>query len=200
MSTDVANLDVESERTDTPYYPMYIGGKWVDAEDRYEILSPATERLIATVARGDLSHVDRAVAAAKAAHDEGVWRSQTPAQRAQILRTVADRFAERTFDLAPLHAEEIGATIRVAVPFHYGAAIPHMHYLADLTARYEFERGGPNIHPVLAAGKVRREPIGVCAAIVPWNIPLVLSVWKIFPALGAGNTVVIKPDEHAPLI
>jgi aldehyde dehydrogenase (NAD+) len=185
---------------DAAHYRMYIGGEWVDAEDSYEIRSPATERLIATVARGDLTHVDRAVAAAHAAHLDGEWRSTPPVQRAQLLRAVADGFAERTYELAPVHAEEIGATIRLAEPFHFGAAIPHMHYLADLTARYEFERGGPTIQPILASGKIRREPIGVCAAIVPWNIPLVLSIWKIFPALGAGNTVVIKPDERAPLI
>ncbi|MEU1208714.1 aldehyde dehydrogenase family protein [Nocardia sp. NPDC005825] len=194
MSTDTA------DRPEAPHYAMYIGGEWVDTDERYEIRSPATERLIATVARGDLSFADRAVAAAKAAHEDGGWRSTPPAQRAQLLRTVADRFAERTYELAALHAEEIGATLRVAEPFHFGAALPHMHYLADLTARYEFESGGPTVHPVLAAGKIRREPIGVCAAIVPWNIPLPLSVWKVFPALGAGNTVVLKPDEHAPLI
>jgi aldehyde dehydrogenase (NAD+) len=123
MSTDDANLGLETERNEAPHYPMYVGGDWVDTDDRYEIRSPATERLVATVARGDLTHVDAAVAAAKAAHEEGTWRLTTPAQRAQVLRTVADRFAERIYDLAPLHAEEIGATIRLAEPFHYGTFI-----------------------------------------------------------------------------
>jgi aldehyde dehydrogenase (NAD+) len=186
--------------TDVRHFQMFIDGQWIDTVERYEIRSPATEELIATVARGDLEHADAAVAAAKAAFDEGTWRDTPPAQRADVLRTVTERFAERTYELAELHAREIGATIRMTEPFQFGAALPHMQYLADLTARYEFERGGPTVHPVLAAGKVRREPIGVCAAIVPWNIPLPLSIWKIFPALGAGNSVVIKPDEHAPLI
>jgi aldehyde dehydrogenase (NAD+) len=200
MCSDTAELQVAGDRAGVPHYQMFIGGAWTETGQHYEIRSPATEGLIATVARGSVAEADAAVAAAKSAHVDGTWRATPPARRAEILRTVADRFAERTYELAALHAEEIGATIRAAEPFHFGAALAHMHYLADLTARYEFERGGPAIGPVLAVGKIRREPIGVCAAIVPWNIPLPLSVWKIFPALGAGNTVVIKPDEHAPLI
>ena len=186
--------------TAVPHFEMFIGGRWVDSAERYEIRSPADEDLIATVARGSLEHADAAVAAAKAAFVEGTWRDTPPAQRADVLRAVTERFAERTYELAELHAREIGATIRMAEPVQFGAALSHMQYLADLTARYEFESGGPTVRPVLAAGKVRREPIGVCAAIVPWNAPLPLSVWKVFPALGAGNSVVIKPDEHAPLI
>lgn len=186
--------------TSVPHYSMYIGGGWVDTEQRYEIRSAATEELVVTVARGEVEHADAAVAAALAAHREGTWRRTQPAARAEVLRTVTQRFAERTDELSRLHAQEIGGTIRMVEPFHLGASLAHMQYLADLTARFEFETGGPNLSPVLATGKVRREPIGVCAAIVPWNIPLVLSVWKVFPALGAGNTVVIKPDEHAPLI
>jgi aldehyde dehydrogenase (NAD+) len=183
-----------------PHFRMFIGGEWVDADEHYEVRSSATEELVATVARGDLEQADAAVAAALAAHRDGTWRRMTPAARADILRTVTERFAERTDELSLLHAQEIGGTVRMVEPFHFGASLGHMQYLADLAERYEFETGGPNVRPVLAAGKVRREPIGVCAAIVPWNIPLVLSVWKVFPALGAGNTVVIKPDEHAPLI
>jgi hypothetical protein len=179
---------------------MYIDGEWVDTQESYEIRSSATEELVATVARGDLEHANRAVAAAKAAHEEGTWRRTSPAERSAILQRVTERFAERTDELALLHAKEIGATIRMCEPFHFGGSLGHMQYLAELAGRYEFETGGPNLHPVLAAGKIRREPVGVCAAIVPWNIPRVLSIWKVFPALGAGNTVVIKPDEHAPLM
>jgi len=183
-----------------PHFTMYIDGQWVDADETFEIRSPATEELVATVARGGLEHADRAVAAAKAAHEEGTWRHTPPAERARILAAVTDLFAERTGELADLHAQELGATIRFCEPTQFGAALSHMAYLADLTSRYEFETGGPMVTPVLAAGKVRREPIGVCAAIVPWNAPLPLAVWKVFPALGAGNTVVLKPDEQAPLI
>lgn len=185
---------------DAPHYLMFIGGKWIDSSGLYQIRNPATEEVIATVARGEVSDADAAVGAALAAHREGSWRSTPPARRAEILRTVAERFAERTYELAALHAQEIGATIRAAEPFHFGAALGYMNYFADATAAYEFERGGPMIGPVLATGRIRREPIGVCAAIVPWNIPLPLAVWKVFPALGAGNTVVVKPDETAPLL
>lgn len=193
------------ERFDTgvtrvPHYAMFLGGKWIDTADRYEIRSPASEEVIATAARGSVADADAAVAAAVAAHRDGAWRTTLPARRAEILRSVADRFAERSYDLAAIHAQEIGATIRAAEPFHFGAALGYMNYFADATASYKFQRGGPMISPVLATGIIRREPIGVCAAIVPWNIPLPLAVWKIFPALGAGNTVVVKPDETAPLM
>lgn len=190
----------ESVKPDVPHFLMYIDGEWVDTDASYQIRSSATDELVATVARGDLEHANQAVAAAKAAHEEGTWRRTSPAERSAILQRVTARFGERIDELAAIHAPEIGATIRMCEPFHIGAALTHMQYLAELTARYEFETGGPNLHPVLAAGKIRREPVGVCAAIVPWNIPLVLSIWKVFPALGAGNTLVIKPDEHAPLM
>lgn len=95
---------------------------------------------------------------------------------------------------------ENGATIRITGALHIGLSIAQMQYLADQAATYEFETAGPEIGPVPAEGLVRREPLGVVAAIVPWNIPLLVIVWKIAPALAAGNTVVLKPDEHAPLV
>ena len=79
--------------TAVPHFEMFIGGRWVDSAERYEIRSPADEDLIATVARGSLEHADAAVAAAKAAFEEGTWRDTPPAQRADVLRAVTERFA-----------------------------------------------------------------------------------------------------------
>ncbi|MFD9664918.1 aldehyde dehydrogenase family protein [Rhodococcus sp. NPDC059968] len=183
-----------------PHYSLYINGEWVDTGENYEIRSPATEELVATVAKGGVTQVDQAVAAAKAAHEEGTWRRTPPAQRAALLNDVAGRLGGRIDELAALQTRENGATIRITGALHIGLSIAQMQYLADQAATYEFETAGPEIGPVPAEGLVRREPLGVVGAIVPWNIPLLVIVWKIAPALAAGNTVVLKPDEHAPLV
>jgi acyl-CoA reductase-like NAD-dependent aldehyde dehydrogenase len=181
-------------------YSMFIGGDWVDADERFEIRSPATEELVASVAKGNEEHADLAVAAAKAAHEGGAWRLTPPAQRAAVLDAIADRLTEQINDLAVLEALENGAPVRQAGAFQIGFSIAHLRYFAGQARSYGFERSGPLMTvPTLAAGLTRREPIGVCAAIVPWNFPLLLAMWKIGPALAAGNTIVVKPDEHTPL-
>ncbi|HSV40014.1 MAG TPA: aldehyde dehydrogenase family protein [Nocardioidaceae bacterium] len=184
----------------TPHYPLYINGEWVDTSDKYEIRSPATGELVATVAKGGVAEVDAAVAAAKAAHASGVWRNTPPAERAALINDVALRLGARLEELAVLQTRENGVTIRVTGALHIGLSVAQMQYLAAQAAEYEFEKAGPAIGPVPAEGILRREPLGVVAAVVPWNIPLLVIVWKVAPALAAGNTVVLKPDEHAPLI
>ena len=181
-------------------YAMFIDGDWVDADAQFEIRSPATEELVATVAKGGREHADLAIAAAKAAHADGRWRKTAPAERAAVLDAIAGRLTERLNDLAVLEALENGAPVRQAGAFQIGFSIAHLRYFAGQARSYAFERSGPLMTvPTLATGLVRREPIGVCGAIVPWNFPLLLAMWKIGPALAAGNTMVIKPDEHTPL-
>jgi len=182
------------------HYPMLIGGEWVDSDERFEIRSPATEELVASVAKGGREHADAAIEAAKAAHADGRWRLTPPPQRAAVLDAIADGLTERINDLAVLEAQENGAPVRQAGAFQIGFSIAHLRYFADQARSYAFERTGPLLKaPTLASGLIRREPIGVCAAIVPWNFPLLLAMWKIGPALAAGNTIVVKPDEHTPL-
>ena len=181
-------------------YSMLIGGDWVDTDERSEIRSPATEEPVASVAKGGRAQADQAVAAAKAAHADGRWRQRSPADRAALLGAIADGLAERVNDVAALEALENGAPVRQAAAFQIGFSIAHLRYFAGLARTYAFERSGPLLRvPTLAGGLVRREPVGVCAAIVPWNFPLLLAMWKIGPALAAGNTIVVKPDERTPL-
>lgn len=184
----------------TNHYSMYIDGKWVDADEVYEIRSPATEELVATVAKGTTDHVDAAVSAARGAFEEGTWRRTPPAERAALINDVAERLGARLEELAALQSRENGATIRITGALHVGLSVGQLQYLAAIAKEYEWETLGPEIEPVPAAGIVVREPIGVVAAIVPWNIPLLTTVWKVGPALVAGNSVVLKPDEHAPLL
>jgi betaine-aldehyde dehydrogenase len=112
---------------------------------------------------------------------------------------MVELLGQRTDELVALHIGENGVTVRQAMAFHVGYAIAHLQYFADLAGTYAFERPGPLMgYPTAAAGVVRREPIGVVAGIVPWNFPLLLAVWKLGPALAAGNCIVLKPDEKTP--
>ncbi|GAA3316095.1 aldehyde dehydrogenase family protein [Arthrobacter ramosus] len=183
-----------------PHYSQLIDGQWHDTGETYTIHSPATDEVVATVAKAGVADVDRAVAAAKAAHAAGTWRNSSPADRAAVLDAAAASLAARADELAFLQSRENGATLRITSALHLGLGIAQLQYVAQLAREYEFESDGPEIGPIPADGVLRREPLGVVAAIVPWNIPLLTTVWKIAPALAAGNTVVLKPDEHAPLL
>jgi len=183
-----------------PHYANYIDGEWVDNGQQLEVRSPATGELVATVTKGGVAEIDAAVAAAKAAHAEGTWRRTPPAERAALINAVAADLGGRMDELAALQSRENGATIRVTGALHVGLSLANMQFIAAQAAEYEFEKAGPEIGPVPAEGILRREPLGVVGAIVPWNIPLLTIVWKVTPALAAGNTVVLKPDEHAPLL
>jgi acyl-CoA reductase-like NAD-dependent aldehyde dehydrogenase len=179
---------------------MFIGGESVDSDEVYEIRSPATEELVATVAKGSVEHADAAVEAARSAFERGVWSGLGPDERGAVMARIADRLGEELEELTELEISANGATVRQALGFHVGLASPHFLYFAELASRYEFERSIPTAaYPTLSMNTMRREPIGVCAGIVPWNFPLVLGIWKIGPALAAGNSIVIKPDEKTPL-
>jgi acyl-CoA reductase-like NAD-dependent aldehyde dehydrogenase len=186
--------------TEVPHFRMYINGEWVDTEQRYDLINPASENLWATSARGTTEHADAAVAAAVAAHKRGEWRNATPEDRAATMTRMVEILNERMDDLVELHVAENGVTVRQAMAFHVGYSISNLQYFADLARTYAFETSGPMLgYPTMAAGITRREPIGVVAGIVPWNFPMLLAVWKLGPALAAGNCIVLKPDEKTPV-
>ncbi|MCW2500425.1 MAG: aldehyde dehydrogenase [Frankiales bacterium] len=198
---DQQPTDLETTMSDVPHYKMLIGGEWVDSAERYEIRSPATDELVATVAKAGVTDVDAAVAAAKASFEAGEWRRTSPEDRANVIATVAGRLYERMEELAVLQTRENGATIRVTGALHLGLSVMQLQYLVEVAKSYQYEVAGPDVTaPLPFSGIVRREPVGVVAAIVPWNIPLLTLVWKVGPALAAGCSVVMKPDEHAPLV
>jgi acyl-CoA reductase-like NAD-dependent aldehyde dehydrogenase len=182
-----------------PHYRMFIGGQWVDSASRYDIVNPATEEIVATAAKGDTSHVDAAVAAAAMSFESGEWRRTPPERRAAVLDAVVATLASRIDELTELGTIENGAPLRLSRALSVGFPLAHVQYFAELLRKYEWERPGPVTGLVLHTGFVRREPIGVCAGIVPWNFPLVLAVWKAIPAIAAGNSVVIKTDEKTPI-
>ncbi|HEU5287620.1 MAG TPA: aldehyde dehydrogenase family protein [Candidatus Limnocylindria bacterium] len=176
---------------------MLIGGEWVDAADRrtFAVETPARRgEVIAQVPRAGAADVDRAVRAAHAAFPE--WRAMVPRERGRILTRIADDLDAAVEDLARLCASETGNAIRTQ-------ARPEAKTTADLF-RYFGGLGGELKGETVPLGDAnfsytRREPWGVVAAIVPWNVPILISAWKLAPALLAGNTVVLKPSANAPL-
>lgn len=185
---------------DIKHHPMLIGGCNVDSEKQMRIIDPSNETVVATVAEGDASHIDAAVAAAKAAFEGGAWSHKTPQERAAVMRQIVAAADDAIEELVELEMAANGATVRQATGFHIGYALTHFSYFADLAETYAWQRPAPiATFPALSQSVVHREPIGVVGAIAPWNFPLLLTLWKVGPALAAGNSVVVKPDEHTPL-
>jgi betaine-aldehyde dehydrogenase/aminobutyraldehyde dehydrogenase len=173
-----------------------VAGEWVDAVAgaTMDVVDPATEELIARVPRCDEADVDRAVRAASAAAD--AWAETTPRERAEMLLRLAAALEERADELAALESRNTGKPRMVAGP-EPPFCVDNLRFLAgaarclDGPAAGEYLRGYTSM--------VRREPVGVVGSIAPWNYPLMMAVWKIAPAVAAGNTVVLKPAEQTPL-
>ena len=176
---------------------MLIGGAWVESADgrTFDVETPATRgRVIAEVPRSAAADVDRAVRAASAAFP--AWRAVAPRDRGRLLLRIADDVEVAIEDLARTLASETGNAIRTQ-------ARPEAKTVADVF-RYFGGLGGELKGETIPLGEnmlsyTRREPYGVVAAIVPWNVPILIAAWKIAPALLAGNTVVLKPSANAPL-
>ena len=176
---------------------MFIGGEWVESADgrTFDVETPAKRgQVIAQVPRGGVADVDRAVKAAQAAFP--AWRAMPPRERGRLLLRIADAVDAETEELAKLLARETGNAIRTQ-------SRPEAQRVSDLF-RYFGGLGGELKGETIPLGEdwfsyTRREPLGVVAAIVPWNVPILIAAWKLAPALVAGNTVVLKPSANAPL-
>jgi aminobutyraldehyde dehydrogenase len=177
-------------------FKNFVGGEWVDAAEggTAEVLNPATGETIAEVPQGTQADVDRAVDAATAALPE--WLETTPQERSEMLLKLADVLDENAEELARLESENVGKPLPAArdelpvssdnIRFFAGAA-----RMLEGRSTGEYMRGYTSM--------IRREPVGVVGQIAPWNYPLMMAVWKIGPALAAGNVVVLKPSEQTPL-
>ena len=178
------------------HHKNLIGGEWVDASsgETMEVLNPATGETIAEVPLASAEDVDRAVQAAKKALVE--WLETTPGERAELLLKLADAIEDHADELAELESQNVGK------PLSY--AKDELPVCAD---NIRFFAGAARVLEGKAAGEymrgytswLRREPIGVVGGIAPWNYPLMMAVWKLAPALAAGNTQVLKPSEQTPL-
>jgi betaine-aldehyde dehydrogenase len=177
---------------------LFIGGEWTtpSGTGTIDVISPHTEEIIGRVPDGTPADMDAAVAAARQAFDHGPWPRMTPAERAVILGRLSAIYAERQQSMADLVTEEMGTPIGFGV--FAQAAIPQMtlQYYVDLAASFTWEEERPGM---LGPVTVTREPVGVVAAIYPWNVPQFTLMMKLAPALIAGCTVVAKPSPETPL-
>jgi betaine-aldehyde dehydrogenase len=176
-----------------------IDGQWCAAAsgERLQVLDPASETLLGAVSAAGDADVERAVQAARRAFDDGRWSAQPAAARAAVLRRIAAGIRERLEELAVLEVRDNGKPLPEA-RWDVGDAAGCFEFYADLA-----ERGGADEALALPDARfscrVRREPVGVVAAIIPWNYPLLMAAWKVAPALAAGCTLVLKPSELTPL-
>ena len=177
---------------------LWIGNDWTEAVDggRFATINPATEEVIAEVAKARAADIDRAVKAARAAFADGKWRRMNPQGRSRLLWNLADLVEANADELGLLETRDNGKPYfearRIDVPSVAGV----LRYYAGLADKVQGDTvpvAGPFLNYTL------REPVGVVGAIIPWNFPLSMAAWKAAPALACGNTVVLKPAEQTPL-
>src|SRR5205807_4110215 len=173
-----------------------VGGEWVDSLDggTMEVLNPATGETIAEVPRSTAADVDRAVQAAKKALVE--WLETTPGERAELLLKLADAIDEHAEELAELESRNVGKPLSYARD-ELPVCSDNIRFFAGAARVLEGKSAGEYMRGYTSW--LRREPIGVVGGIAPWNYPLMMAVWKLAPALAAGNVQVLKPSEQTPL-
>src|SRR5215208_4078193 len=174
----------------------FVGGAWVDAVEggTMEVLNPATGEVIAEVPRGTQADVDRAVEAAKKALPE--WLETTPQERSEALLKLAAAIDENTEELAELESQNVGKPLSYARD-EMPVSADNIRFFAGAARLLEGKSAGGYMKGYTSM--VRREPLGIVGGIVPWNYPLMMAVWKIGPALAAGNVQIVKPSEQTPL-
>ncbi len=178
-------------------YQMLINGQWAASESgkTFPAYDPSTEEVIAEVPDCNATDVDRAVAAAKEAFENGPWGSSTAQERGRVLFKLADAVRQNTSALAELEARNSGKPI-VEAEYDMGDVATCFEYYGGLATKVS---GHVNPVPDNALSLSLKEPIGVAGQIIPWNFPLLMAAWKLAPALAAGCTCVLKPAEQTPL-
>jgi len=175
-----------------------INGKRVNAADgaTFECMSPVDGRKLASVARCQSADIDSAVAAARAAFEDRRWAGKSPGDRKRTLIRFADLLLENREELALLETLDMGKPISASMNTDVPAAANTLRWFGEAIDKV-YDEIAPTNDRTLAL--ITREPIGVVAAIVPWNYPMLMASWKIAPALVSGNSVVLKPSEKSPL-
>ncbi|WP_111496270.1 aldehyde dehydrogenase [Marinobacter bohaiensis] len=176
----------------------FINGQFVDAVsgETFPAVNPATERTLIDVASCDAADVDRAVDAARRAHESGVWSGMAPGDRKRALLRLADLMEQHSDELAVLDSLDMGKPITEMLSIDVPDSIDCMRWTAESIDKLYGEIA-PTGKETL--GLISHEPAGVVAAITPWNYPLMMATWKIAPALAAGNSVILKPSEKSAL-
>ena len=190
--------NAEKARTELAPSALFIGGRWIPAASGAEraVIDPARGEQITTVPDANAADVERATTAARSAFDDGNWATMHPRDRGQILLRTAELLRQKAAAFAAVESLNVGKPITFTRLVDIPTAIDTFEYYGALAAGIE---GAARSTRIPAMAYTRREPIGVVAAITPFNFPLILSTSKIAPALAAGNTIVHKPAEETPL-
>jgi phenylacetaldehyde dehydrogenase len=183
---------------------MLIGHDWRNASDgkTFTLHNPATGEELAQVPQATAADVDAAVAAARKALKNPAWRDMLPAARERLINKLADLLEQNAAEVAKLETLNQGMLLGVAQAVDVGASVQWLRYMAGWATKIQGESldiSFPIPPDVKYQAIVRREPVGVVGAIVPWNFPLMMAIWKIAPALACGCTVVLKPASETPL-
>ena len=176
---------------------LYINGEWMDScnPEMQDILNPANQEVIAKAPKATKEETEEAIKLAKSAFESGAWSDRTPQERAKVLLQIAEKMEENLDELAELEMKNNGKTLREAQSDAADAANTFRYYagLLDHPAGVTYQ-AIEDLQTMIV-----KEPMGVAGLIVPWNFPLLMSVWKIAPALAAGNSIILKPAEITPV-
>ncbi|HEX3391886.1 MAG TPA: aldehyde dehydrogenase family protein [Solirubrobacteraceae bacterium] len=180
-------------------HDLLIGQERLQAADgrTFATFDPSSGAEIANVPQAGAEDVNRAVAAARAAFEQGPWASMAPSERSRLINALADALEQRQQEIAEIESLDNGKPVKLARFVDVLGTVAHLRYFAGWATKIE-----GSVLPVTAPGMLcytRREPVGVCGQIVPWNFPLLMASWKVAPALAAGCTIVLKPAEQTPL-
>jgi phenylacetaldehyde dehydrogenase len=183
---------------------MLINGKWLDAASgkTFPTYNPATGEILAQVAEGDREDIDRAVAAARQAFDQGPWRRLTASQRGRLIWKLADLLEQNVEEFAFLESLDNGKPLGIARAADVPLAVDLFRYMAGWATKIEgntIPMSVPYTPGARYFSYTLKEPVGVVGQIIPWNFPLLMAAWKLGPALATGCTVVLKPAEQTPL-
>ncbi|MBD3107127.1 aldehyde dehydrogenase [Bacillus sp. AGMB 02131] len=189
---------MNSVQTNVREVKLFINGEYVESSSQsiFEVKNPATQEIIATVHEANFDDVDRACTAARKAFEEGPWRTMPVSERCAKIRRMSEIILERKEELARLEAMDVGKPYHVAIEKEIPRAAHNLKFFADF-----MEKQGGEVYPMddEYLNYTRYEPVGVASLITPWNLPFMLTTWKLGPCLATGNTAVIKPAEMTPL-
>jgi len=201
---DITLTDASAGQDSNLRTHMLIDGEWQEAQSgkTIAVYDPATGEEIASVPDGDAADIDRAVISAARTFRSAAWRTMPPAARERILLRLADLIEANGEELARLETRNNGKLLAYSRMFEVGGSAQWLRYMAGWATKIAgttLDLSLPLPPGIRSSASTRRIPVGVVGAIIPWNFPLMMAIWKIAPALACGNTVVLKPAEETPL-
>ncbi|XP_074258403.1 mitochondrial 10-formyltetrahydrofolate dehydrogenase isoform X2 [Saimiri boliviensis] len=201
LVVDYVSKEVNEMTVKMPYQ-CFINGQFTDADDgkTYDTINPTDGSIICKVSYASLADVDKAVAAAKDAFENGEWGRMNARERGRLMYRLADLLEENQEELATIEALDSGAVYTLALKTHIGMSVQTFRYFAGWCDKIQgstipINQARPNRNLTFT----KKEPLGVCAIIIPWNYPLMMLAWKSAACLAAGNTLVLKPAQVTPL-